>query len=432
MIALICLLIISTYVFIDGFKNYHRCLNNVYVLILMIPLSYIDGFNTIQALKIGYISVHQAIIIEIFLIGLLRCIVKKQLIIRKSIVNHFALLLLFIYFINLVINIENQYAIKDASTYIVPLMLFFAYSFFDRKTDLNGFIELTLKALKYHSFILLAVYFTFWQLIGGNSRFGITSESLYVFSIPLMFKAVLGNTINKKTKIQYINSIIAQFFLILVSQTRSLIITIALMLVLSIITLFRKRKDVIKGIILLASSFTALFLFYRYVLMFGSYINGWANRMYELISSGFSTQSNTIRKRLINYYMPEIIHKPFGHGFGYIMRNWELTNSGLTLSSENTLGVDNLFLTYLFKFGFLVFIVFLLIYISAYYRLYFFSVKNSTYGNVVFYAFLIMLLPVALMSGQMMDDIVVACFFWTFAACSVNTSIGDNKEKTDI
>jgi len=407
----------SAFVFLIYYcsKNYSQGLEKLYSFILVVPLSYIDGLDTITALKIGPIGVTQFGIMLVFAFGFLKY--KK---IKFNIRNNWPIfVLLILYLVNLIFNVGNPYTIKDASTYFVPLLFLLSFLFFSNSFGYNDFINISIKSLYLHSLLLFLLY-SFWILSGGSGRFGVTSMSLYCFSIPIMVQRIIENKTSRKMIRTYKLAIVTQCALLLLSQTRSLIIIVAFEVLFSLLSQKMTVKRAVKVFILLFIFVVSVFIAYSYVLRTGYASAGWAGRMFELTQTGFSTQSNVIRNQLMEYYIPLILSQPLGHGFGVVMPNWIMTNSGLGLSTEITLGVDNLFLTYMYKFGIINFCVLVIIITSSIFTLYKRSKNNIYCEKIVFFSFLFLLIPTAVMTGQALDDITVSCFFQAFIAASMN------------
>lgn len=421
MLGIISFLVASLYILYYCNVSYLECIKKVYVLLLAIPLSYLDGFNTIDALKIGIVSVPQLIIIEVFAIGLICKTGEQRIVIQKK--NDLLVLLLFsLYIIDLAFNIDRPLAIKDASTYIIPMLLLLSVRIFSSRIDCMEFVDLSVRGLFYNSIILTIAYLTIWKVAGENGRFGVTVESLYVFSIPVMFAKVLDKNEKYNMRVRYAIGVVLQFFLLLVSQTRTLIIVVSFLMFLAIIRLVKYKKTLRKGVALLSLAVCIFTAGIVYVIQIGGNGAGWASRMYELIQTGILTQSNSIRTRLIHFYIPQIVSHPLGHGFGYPMYNWVLSNNQkMILSEEITLGVDNFILTYCYKFGFFFFIVFIILLGKAYRQFYRYLKNHDQDENsmIGYYAMLTLLLPTALMSGQILDNFTISCFFQLFIA--VNT-----------
>jgi hypothetical protein len=404
------LFLISIYILICGTKNYTKCVQGVYVLLISIPLSSYNYIDTITITQIGAINVMEIALIELFVISII--INRKE--IRADATTVLVIMLFFFYLIRILLDLNMPRCIADAKDYILPLILFYCFKLMDDGNDENSwkiFLDNTLKGVRINSIIILIGYLMIW--LPGNyiGRYSFSCESLYVFTIPQeIFN--LSTYRKKSARIVAVVFIIIEFFLVLVSQTRTNIICITLLILLLLLLRLKDNSTKIKMLkrffyIIFFVTLIAFFCFYFLKISEG---NGNGIRMVEIIKRGFKTDSNIERGALINYYIPQILKTPLGHGFGALMHVWTYFNGMLTISHQNILAVDNFIITYLYKLGIIPFLIYFMIFYIAFTLL----IKNRKVNIFTSIAIFSLILPTAFMSVQMGKNLAISCFWWSF------------------
>lgn len=412
----ILLLLILIYIFVQGTKNFSKTVLGIYSLVLIIPISGTEYIDTSSMLKIGSINVLEIAVVFLFVLGVIR---RKILVLKKDLINILAMCLMCIYVIGVLVNFEKARCIADAKDYILPLLLFFCMRAVLRsENSFEVYIQTTLKGLRINAFIILVGYFVYWLPSGLNGRYGFGCESLYVFSIPIQVYFCLNNSL-KKDKIRNIWGASIQTFLVLINQTRSLILCLILIFVCYLaIGLFKRNSGhgFVRKIVLLVVVIFVGGMGYNYLLINASSLSGWMYRMSELFDYGMETKSNTIRLALINYYLPKIFSNPFGYGFGVSMPVWDFTTPDtLSLVSGEALAIDNLLITYIYKLGVIPGIVYIAVYVKSFYKL--LKIKTEISGlTIIRISCLVLIIPTMIMSVQGLKYLSIASFYWGIIA----------------
>lgn len=411
----ILLLAIFVYILIQGIKNFSKTVLGVYSLVLSIPVSATQYIDTSSLLKIGRVNVLEVAVLLLFVLGIIK---RKRLVLQKDSINVLALCLMGIYVFKLIINIDKTRCIADAKDYIIPLLLFFCMrTAWRSENSFDIYLETTLKALRINAIMIFLGYFIYWIPSGLNGRYGFGCESLYVFSIPMQL--YLGmNKSTKKEKIRNILGVLIQSILVLISQTRSLILCLFIILGCYLVVSLLKRNTAygyIRKFGFLVIMIIIGVMGYNYILN-EKLLSGWMYRMAELFRFGMKTKSNTIRLALIQYYIPKICKNPFGYGFGVIMPVLDFTSADtLSLVSGDALAIDNLLITYIYKLGIVAGIIYITIHVISFCKMLKIKIEGGKW-LIIKIACLVLVIPTVLMSVQALKYLSIASFYWGFVA----------------
>lgn len=417
MFAIVLLILISIYNLVVGNKNYNKAVWENYVLMLAVPLSSYSYLDTVSILKIGSFSVLELSILELFIIGFIK---QKIIKIRKNWVTMSVIILLAFYFINILMNLEKARCISDAKDYIIPIILFICiYSVID-KTCYIEVIKYSLKGIYINAIISLLIYLLFWTRLGEVSRYGFSYESLFVFSIPVQFIWLIQkNYTSQKEKHNYILGILIEIYLMLISQTRTVIFCVVLVMAIYVIVsllLKSSPKNKVRNFIIFIFTGLGMLALYYYLFTHQTSNIGWIHRISEVFTSGLNTQSNQVRWINIEYYKDLIGKKIYGYGFGTLMPIYAVSsNEGITVISSDTMGMDNLLITYAYKCGLICLVVYLYIHIKSLLKA-LKLIRSNRDTLIVFISLCVLIIPTVIMSVQALKNITVACFWWTFVA----------------
>ena len=412
MIALGTLGLLSIYILLVGTRNYEKCVQSMLILLLTVPLTSAEPINTIQLLRIGSVNVLELGVLELFVIGI---IAGRLRWLKKDYISFSVLILLGIYIFDLTLHLNNNRSIADAKDYIIPAIFFFCvWSTIGKSVSAwENFVQISLKALRVNAYVILILYFILWIPLGYSGRYGFPCETLYVYSIPVQLLSAYNKTVNRQDEKKYLCGSLVQFWLLFLSQGRSLLIcTIVAIAVCALMELCKKNtvKQVARNLGLIVLLLLALGFMYSYLMNNLNSTVGWVHRMAEVVNGGVNTSSNVIRNALYMRYISLIKEHPFGVGFGTSMPAYGYLNNGsLTLLGEETLAIDSVLLTFSYKLGIAPFILYALCYFVACYRLVRYK-KSGNITNSICFILMLLVVPAAFLSCQALKSLNVAIF----------------------
>lgn len=88
------------------------------------------------------------------------------------------------------------------------------------------------------------------------------------------------------------------------------------------------------------------------------------------------------------------------------------SNEGITVISSDTMGMDNLLITYAYKCGLICLVVYLYIHIKSLLKA-LKLIRSNRDTLIVFISLCVLIIPTVIMSVQALKNITVACFWWT-------------------
>lgn len=366
MISLIWILLI---VYCIIFKK--KLLYDLYIL-LILGVPYNTKLYEIIGLRIKGVSISDLVLGVLFLITLLRIISEKRMTLHTFDIIIVTFFIVFIIGVLLGKIYNNLFFKSECLMYIRLFLTYLVYRVhFTDKIVLKKFIRLVIYSVVIYSLFCIIIYYRrdiilpiiysdnlkgWW----GATRIAFSNASIILF-LPLL----LNNSV-EKSKVKRVIMFILMVIIIILSQSRALILGIAFIYFCKIIFRLLNKRNFIYLLILSISFYLGLVVFFANIDNVQEYM---LNSRYEVIQR-LSTlleddyKENSVRYVTNNYYMNEIKNNKIGMGLGKDMNLFDSNRD----HASNGIFIDNLLITLMYKFGWMVVvpIIWAMIYLLKY------------------------------------------------------------------
>ena len=411
-LGLICFIIFVVYCY----KNTNKCFWAIYFFIMSLPISKNNIMKYIT-INIGHIGINmmQICIGIIFIVIVLKNYNKKRIIINTTIGIEF-LILCMLYLLYLVIGIKNNgsKAISDLDMYIFHCLLFYCtYKIVDDKDDIYKLLNITFYALTVSCSLSLVMLITnklsFWGISYDGGRYGGNFITMLIVTVSYIVFLVY-NREKRINKVVLIYSIIIFLITIILSQNRTnpILLAISCLIILCINIKYKLNRKIYNKLAIIIV-----------VLIFGGItIGGLASSNSDFVNrfkniSSFSQDTNIKTRTNTNkYHLNLIKEKPLGSGFGTLM---PFVDSRGIFRYEDSLNIDNTYITIARKTGIITTILYICIILSPIIlliKIYQVKKDNIYISSIVFYSMLI--IAGSIMTSQSIHSYAVSSFIWVF------------------
>lgn len=388
------------------------------LLIMTISTPYGGELNSLYQIKGIKFS-------ELMILCYLLIILFKKIASNKGIKNIKLLdVLISIFTISIIINlltVSNNIAegIREAKTLIIPIFIYFIIRSIKYEFSIENILDVLIKSSGISTIIALFIYHFAnpeeLNLIATGNRYGFAFYSLFIFTIPyILHKLQYENRKNKSNTI-YFFILLSQIYAILLSQNRSIVISILVIILIDfIISMFKNVKnylDLAKKVFVIIGILIISLVILKKVIESDS---GVLFRFKELLV-GSEVATLSIRKSTNSYYINQIINNPFiGYGLGEKMA---LVKQYATVDYGNVWAVDNVFITIGYKLGVSGLVIYTMILIDSYIKL--LKSKSRQIYRLI-YIIPIFLVTVAVVNAQILYNTSIAIFMWGYYAVVIN------------
>lgn len=256
---------------------------------------------------------------------------KKKIYINKVEFIIFLIAIVEIIYVILGYSKYGKLAFSDYTLFLFHISLFLSSLYIEDKNSLKNITKITLVALITNCIVLVVIKFIFSPMniielhdISGK-RFGVANQSLYIFSMPLLFYYLYENKLKGKRKIVAVISFFLMLYLVMLNASRSVMGCIGLASILIYLEIcIQKRTDynrneqflkLFKNIIFVMVAFITIISALKYLKESNHYI-------FERIISIFKNDGDgSLKSRELTnkYYLSYIKENLFGYGFGMYM-----------------------------------------------------------------------------------------------------------------
>lgn len=352
MISLIWILLI---VYCVIFKK--KLLYDLYIL-LILGIPYNTKLYEIIGLRFKGVSICDLILGVLFLITLLRIISEKGMTLHTFDIIIVTFFMVFIIGVLLGKINNNLFFKSECLMYIRLFLTYLVYRVhFTDKIVLKKSIQLVIYSVVIYSLFCIIIYYKrdiilpiiysdnlkeWW----GATRIAFSNASIILF-LPLF----LNNSV-EKSRIKRVIMFILMVIIIILSQSRALMLGIAFIYFCKIIFRFLNKRSFIYLVILSISFYLGLAAFFANMDNIQKYM---LNSRYEVIQRlskllDDDYKENNVRYITNSYYMNEIKGNKMGMGIG---KDMNLFDSNRDYAS-NGIFIDNLPITLMYKFGWVV------------------------------------------------------------------------------
>lgn len=399
---------------IFGLINLEKMLWINYLVILILPM------DVLYKMDITYFP----IIDVIFFISIVLVVVKKYIIDRDKMQISPVILILIIFLIfgystTLIISINEfgKLSLIDGYQYFKFILIFFISSTCFPKKSISKFIKVTLVGVSINSIILILIYI-FNSTNLGIDRYSFGCESMYIFTIPVQLYMLYSKKYELKYKLFILISIIIQSILLILAQNRTNpIVIVCSILILMLFGLIYKRHDIeyifknFSKLIILSLVLTIILIDIgkNYNIINSDFIS----RFSEMTNGYNTTSTYGIRKMSNDYYNDLTKSKLSGYGFGTYMPHVVVEGIGYDKDNLESFQTDNLLVVHAYKTGIFNTIIFILIFVITYIKIFQFYIKYKKLEYVI----LIITLPffyvgTGYMTSQIIHNNVITVFVW--------------------
>jgi O-Antigen ligase len=388
------------------------------LLILTISIPYGGELNSLYQIEGVKFS-------EFMILFYLFMTLFKKIVSNKGIRNIKLLdVLISIFTISLIINlftVSDNIAegIKETKILIIPIFIYFIVRSIKCEFSIENILDILIKSCGIATIISLFIYHFAnpeeLGLIATGNRYGLAFYSLFIFTIPYILHKLQYEDRKNKMSIIYFFILLLQIYAILLSQNRSILISIVVIILIDfIISIFKNVKnymDLAKKVFVIIGILIISLFILKKVMESNS---GILFRFKELLIRN-EVATLSIRKSTNSYYINQIISNPFG-GYG-LGEKMALVKQYATVDYGNVWAIDNVFITIGYKLGISGLVIYSMILINSYIKL---LKSKSRQVYRLIYIIPIFLLTVAVVNAQILYNTSISIFMWGYYAVVIN------------
>lgn len=343
--------------------------NTVELFLMLTFITPLSGYESYY--KIGSLNFSELIIITFYL-GL----ILKKLLINKGITKtkltglDKPMIIFYIYIIlNSLISIRinsKQNILQNLKYFIIIVLVYFMIKKFIKQTNnIYEFLNLITISLGINSIIIFAIYrltnVSLLELLDWEGRYGISSQTLYIITVPYCVYLLNKQELDIKNKILVFLNIVLELYLLMINGSRSItiaMIIIGLYIAFKIISDGIRYKSIVryfKSIFMIIAILVTFLVGCIYLYESNSII---VQRMDDFVNKT-GTIANLDSRSLTNDYNMSLVKESNYKGYG-IGENLYMIGSEGNIYSIRPF-IDNAFVSLLYKFGIVTFIFIILI-----------------------------------------------------------------------
>lgn len=381
-------------------------------LILGTIIFFVIPFGSYQFFKLEFFGVDAFTLLFFMLLSVL--IAKNVLIKKFSLPNLGALFYILIILISFygVISISNQYFFAEFKMYLYFILFpLFVYLFKREKSGMDLLIKVSVVASLLLSIVIIFIFLfkssIFSPLFEGTfyeygSRVAISNTSIFLLTVPILVFAIMNKVLNRHWNIFILFTLPLILIAAIMGQSRTLIAGIIINTFIAVVlSLYFSKKRVMVNIMFIGISMIMIAVMtiigFAYFSL-GEIIYSTLDRFMEIFQSD-SVQTMNVRSYSNQYALNTINRNLLGLGIGSTMY---LIDFNGHVHSEGFF-IDNGFITILYKFGVIGFLIFISFYIRNLLSIVKVNRKNrkQTKGN--FSLTILWCMPIFLISGLYMS-----------------------------